>query len=124
METEHQETVTGQSICVKLKFYRKSNYGRLSKLVGGPDIIGKKGAVVSYIGVQFLIQQKIIWLNQVPIKWLYKFHTKLECFSLALWLAVILQQLLSTLNLMMRSFKTEKVKMELSKPSAGSSLLG
>lgn len=60
----------------------------------------------------------------MPIKWLYKVLTKLECVSPALWLAVILQQLLSTLNLMMRSFKTEKVKMEVSKPSADSSLLG
>lgn len=60
----------------------------------------------------------------MPIKWLYKVLTKLECFSPAPWLAVILQQLPSTLNLMMGSFNTEEVKMEVSEPSADSSLLG
>lgn len=49
----------------------------------------------------------------MPIKWIYKVNTKIEPFSFALLLVVIYQQLQSTVNLMMRNIKTEKV----SKPS-------
>lgn len=48
----------------------------------------------------------------------------MEPFSFALLLVVIYQQLQSTVNVMMRNIKTEKVEMEVSKPSEDLSLPG
>lgn len=76
-----------------------------------------------YWGVVFDPTENHLGLIRCQLNGFISSTQNLECFSLAPWLAVILQQLQSTLNLMMRSFKTEKVKMEVSKPSAASSLL-